>query len=218
MIRSILSGVPFVLCSLRAPDAGGGLGGSAGNGNASVVPTDALAPVSASPPEPKGDSLEVKLESARNIIRELFGKIAELTSQLSTATSDRDRLDGQFNTVTADLAKEKEDHAKSKDALVLATGKVSTLTSERDASNRNVERLEKLCAVRGVDSKETVTVPAEESTVKTDSNSPAGKWQQYQDLRKKEKAGTIEAGRSRKFWNENKEALQKFGASQRDQA
>lgn len=119
-----------------------------------------------------------------------MGRVGELSSQLATATSDRDRIESQFNVAAQVAPDEKAAHDKTKDALRMANGNVVSLTSERDAANRNVERFEKLCSVRGVDPKQSIAVP-EDSTKKIDGNSPAAKWAEYEDLRKKQTNETI---------------------------
>jgi hypothetical protein len=212
ILRSLLSTVPFVLCSLLAPDTGAPAGGNGGTTEPAPTPTPApTQPPSA--PEPEGDTLESKLESAKGHIGNLFVRTGELASQLATAIGERDRLQNQF-TVAAEAAREeKKAHDQTRSQLQDARIQITARTAERDSANRNVERLENLCGVRGVDPNAAVTVPAEPAGTHADNNSPAGKWAQYEDLRKKEKTGTIAQGKAREFWTENKQALEKHAAA-----
>jgi hypothetical protein len=83
IIRSLLSGTPFVLPFLLAPDTGAPSGGGSsltsrrGVGPSGPEP-DVRPPTSESCPEPQGDTVEAKLESAKNIIRDLFGRVGQI--------------------------------------------------------------------------------------------------------------------------------------------
>ncbi len=152
MFKNILSRVPFILC-LAPNDGGGSAGGEA-------PPLTEPPPPPSKPPEPEGVTIEARLMSAQSIIADFFRRIGELTSQLATAGTQHTKLSDQFNAVSSDLTKEKEAHVLTTGELKKANTTIAGLTKERDDANGNVERLEKLCNLRGIDPNAAVPVPS----------------------------------------------------------
>lgn len=125
---------------LNKPDEGGGGGGN--------------------PP-----TLESQLTSARTDLTAAQSQVSTITSERDTAraqllsiTTERDQLRGQFDALTTSANQLRTD-------LTAAQSQVGTLTSERDTARNsealataNVTRLETLCNIRGVDSKQAVKV------------------------------------------------------------
>lgn len=187
----------------RSPEAAGGGGSS----NQDKGPFDAE-----NAPALEGETLEAKNASAAGIISRLFSAGKDLVSRLSTANNERTRLEEQFNAATSDLTKERTDHAATKGELASAKTTITGLTSERDTANKNVERLEKLCSLRGID--HTAAVPPVQAPESNDST-PAGKWEKYQSLRKDENDGKVDPGTAQAYWKANRADLQKHANSQR---
>jgi len=207
MFKNILFRVPFVLCNLLAPDTGGGAGGGE-----QEPPNPDPAPPPPKPEEPLGDSIEARLKSAGTIIANYFRRIGELTSQLATANTQREKLEGQFNAAAGDLTKEKGAHETTKGLLSTANTTIAGLTKERDDANGNVARLEKLCSLRGIDASAAVPVPPENAGASTTG---AAKWEKYNELKDQERKGLKPAGAAMAYWRENKQALDDYAASKR---
>jgi hypothetical protein len=136
IVRKFLSGVPFVLCSLLAADAGGG----SGNGNKN-------------PPEPTGETLEAKLTHAKSIIADFF-------KQLSGAFKERDdAVTGLASEKTAHeatkgaLTTEKAAHVKTAESLSTMTGDRDNQKSGREKAEKEVGFLESFCKAKGIDLK-----------------------------------------------------------------
>lgn len=146
--------IPFVLCNLMAPE------GAEGGGGGFDAPPPAAPP--AEEPKPTGDTLEAKLASAIGHIGNLFRRVGEIGSQLATANGQRDKLQGQFDAASKGWNDEKEAHATTKTSLIDANTQITGLTTERDNANKNVERLETLCQLRGIDANSAVP-PAPEA-------------------------------------------------------
>jgi chromosome segregation ATPase len=200
----LLLGAPFVLCNLMAPEGAEGGGGDPAPAPDPVPPTE--------PPQPEGATLEAKLTNAVGIIKNLFGRIGQLTSQLATANSQRTKLEGQFNAATGDLKTEKDAHTATKSLLGTANTQVTGLTTERDNANQNVERLEKLCSLRGIDhTKAVVTAPENQAASQTGQ----AKWDKYNELKTQESQSKQKPGTAMAYWKENKADIEKFAASQR---
>jgi chromosome segregation ATPase len=209
MFKNFLYSVPFVLCNLFAPDDGGGAGGG---GQEPPPNPDPEPPPPTKPDEPQGETIEARLKNAGTIIANYFRRIGELTSQLATLNTQRTRLEGQFNAAAGDLAKEKGEHKKTKDLLSSANTTIAGLTSERDSANGNVERLETLCSLRGIDASAAVPVPPENAGA---ANTGAAKWEKYNELKDQERKGQKPAGTAMAYWRENKKALDDYAASKR---
>lgn len=110
-------------------------------------------------------TLESQLTSARTDLTAAQSLVATITSERDTARSqvlsitvERDQLRSQFHALTTSANQLRID-------LTAAQSQVGTLTNERDASRNsealataNVTRLETLCNIRGVDSKQAVKV------------------------------------------------------------
>lgn len=207
MFRNILYNVPFVLCNLFAPDTGG-----AGGGEQNPPPPQPDPAPPTKPDEPQGDTIEARLKNAGTIIANYFRRIGELTSQLSTANTQRTKLEEQFNAAAGDLTKEKGAHETTKGLLSTANTTIAGLTSERDAANGNVERLEKLCSLRGIDASAAVPVPPENAGA---ASTGKVKWEKYNELKDLERKGQKPAGAAMAYWRENKQALDDYAASQR---
>jgi hypothetical protein len=216
MFKNLFHGVPFVLLNLMAEDDGGGQGGGAGTGTGTATPPaqepaqEPELPTEA--PKPEGDTVESKLTSALGIIKNLFTNWRNAASQLTTARNDKKKVEGQFNTVAADLKKEQAAHKETQGKLSTANTTVVGLTGERDESNRNVERLEKLCNLKGIDISQAAPVPAGD-----EANAPANKYEKYCDLKNQEAKSLVKSGTAMNYWRENKDDLEKFAASKRSE-
>jgi chromosome segregation ATPase len=184
-------------------DKGGGAGGSAApsgddkptaqGGNTS--PFDA-----AEAPKIEGDSLETRVTNAGNLISRLFAAGKDLVSRLSTATNENTKLENQFNAATTDLQSEKDAHTKTQGELATAKTTITGLTAERDNANKSVARLEKLCGLRGIDTRDTV--PA--------ADAPGGgnsKKAEHQSLLEKENKGEVPTGTAHRFYRKNKKDI-----------
>ena len=155
--------IPFVLLNLLAPmflAADGGAGGGDPEPTPAADPKPGEEPPPpAEPPKPEGETIEARLNSALGHIKNLFDRAQQLMSQLASANSAKGKIEAQFNAVSADFQKEKEEHGKLKAELDKANTTVTGLTQQRDDANKNVERLEKLCNLRGIDPSQAVPVP-----------------------------------------------------------
>lgn len=198
-MRKFLSGLPFVLLCLAPADDSAGGGGT--------PPPSPFAADTA--PGLEGETLEAKNTSAAGIISRLFTAGKDLVSRLSTANNDRTRLQDQFDAVTADLTKEKEEHGKTKGELSIAKTTVTNLTGERDTANKNVERLEKLCNLRGIDI--TAVVPPNNQP----ENAAGNVWEQYSKLREQERTGAVKPGSAFAFYQKNEKALKEYANSRK---
>jgi predicted RNase H-like nuclease (RuvC/YqgF family) len=194
---------------MLAPEQGGGSGGGEGG---TETPKPEESPVPAEQPKPEGESLENKLTSANTLIARFYNTAKDLWSRLGTANNERARLESQFNAVSSDLQKEKEEHGKTKGLLATANTQVTGLTTERDNANKNVERLEKLCNLRGID--HTAVVPASQ----TSANSAGNVWEQYQNLRTQEKEGKAKPGSALAFYQKNSKALHEYQSAHRGES
>jgi|GEM_PF-5712014 len=198
-MRNFLSLLPFVCISLLAPDTGVPSGGG------DPAPAPASGPFDTeTAPVLEGETLEAKNTSAAGIISRLWAAGKDLASRLSTANNDRTRIQGQFDAVTADLTKEKEEHGKTKGDLAIAKTTATSLTTERDNANGNVSRLEKLCNLRGIDP--NTAVPSSQ----TPENAAGNIWEQYSKLREQEKAGSVKPGSAFAFYQKNEKALKEY--------
>lgn len=205
-MRNFLARFPFVLLCL-APD----LGGAGGGDSSSTAP--AWAPSSETAPEISGDNFEQKVESGKSIIGTLFGHLKSAFVAFKELQASHKALDAQFNSLKETAQAEKDAHTATKGLLGEANTKVTGLTTERDTANKSVERLEKLCSLRGID--HTAVVPPANPPEEVSDNTPAGKWAKYQSLRSDESAGKVDPGTAQAFWRENKADLNKYAQSQR---
>jgi hypothetical protein len=183
---------------------------SAGGGNSDTPP--AWAP-SAEAPAITGDNLEQKVEKATGIIGTLFGHLKSAYTAFKELQGSYKTLEGQFNSLKETAQAEKDAHVATKGLLSDANTKVAGLTTERDKATKNVERLEGLCALKGID--HTAVVPPANQPEAAADNTPAGKWAKYQALRTDENAGKVDPGTAQAFWRENKADLNKYAQSQR---
>jgi hypothetical protein len=136
-----LRSVPFVLCSLLAPDTGGGSGGG---------------PAPATPPEPTGTSHEEKLSSAKTIIGDLFKKLGTSLADLTKAQGDYKTLEGQFSSLKDTAEQEKTGHATTKGLLETEKGAHTATSGKLVTAEKNVTRLESLCNLKGIDPNQVV--------------------------------------------------------------
>jgi hypothetical protein len=146
MIRNFLSCVPFVLLSLRAPDAGG-----PGGGGGTPAPTAATPP-----PEPEGNTLEDKLTSAKTHIGNLWKDLVRLTGELATEVKNNLTLAGQFKTLEETAKKEKADHAETKGLLETEKTAHTQTSGLLVTAEKNVTRLETLCDLKGIDKNQII--------------------------------------------------------------
>lgn len=124
---------------LLAPDTGGASGGAA------------------------KPSLEKQLATAQSDLSAAQASVTSLTSErdkalgdVTSLTTERDNLRSQFDALTTEATKLRSD-------LSTAQASISTLTVERDTARQqhtvsegNVSRLEALCNIKGIDSKQAV--------------------------------------------------------------
>lgn len=208
MFKNILFlAAPFVLCNLMAPE------GAEGGGGTQDPPTPPAPPPAPEPePTPTGNTLEEKQTSALGIIKNLFGRIGQLASQLATAATNATRLEQQFNSASTDLTNEKAAHTATKGELATAKTTITGLTTERDNANSNVTRLEKLCGLKGIDPNQTVATAPEGGAA---AQTGQAKWDKYNELKTQESQGKQKPGTAMAYWKENKAELEKFAASQR---
>lgn len=108
-------------------------------------------------------SLEKQLATAQSDLAAAQASVSSLTSErdktlgdLQSITAERDSLRSQFDALTAESTKLRSD-------LTTAQATISTLTVERDTARQqhtvsegNVSRLEALCNIKGIDSKQAV--------------------------------------------------------------
>jgi hypothetical protein len=212
MFKTILSAIPFVCLSLLAPDTGAPSGGGNGDTPPADAPPVAAPPVVETMEAPTGDSIENKLTSALGIITNYFRRIGELMSQLSTAQDKATRATDQFNAVAGDLETRNGELKAEKEAHTKTQGALTQSNTDRDNANGNVERLEKICQLRGIDPNQAVVVPP---APKQAANTGAAKWEKYNELQAQEKKGEIASGTSFKYWKENRKDLDAYATAQR---
>lgn len=208
MIRRFLSATtPFVLLSLMAAEQGAGTGSSASD--------------DAKQPEPTGSTLEEKLQSAGQIIKDLWGKLTKSSADL-TAANDLLTADRSFE---PQFKAEQADHKKTKDLLDKANGDLTTMTSARDGEKTRADkaatdrtRIEAYLKslghdLTGVDRFHAVKENGGQSG--EGDNSPAALWDKSQQIRKDEADGKVDPGTYNKFLKEHNTALRAHAKAQR---
>lgn len=150
-----LFAVPFVLCNLMAADAGGGSGGG-GEPTPTPTPEPQPEPTPPTPPEPEGNTLEDKFTSAKGIIGKIFKQLSTALADLTKAQDNYSTLEGQFKALEKTAKEEKDQHSATKDLLKTQTDERNRIQGELDKQNKNVERLESLCQLRGIDPNQAV--------------------------------------------------------------
>lgn len=194
MFRNLLSGVPYVLLNLRAPE------GSAGGGSAADTC-----------PEPSGDTPELKHSSALSIIKDLWGKLAKSTSELKAAND----LLGEGSQSAKDLKTEKDEHKKTKDLLVTAQSDLSTMTGDRDSQKTRADKeanekglitsylTSKGFNVEGVLKSEAVKDGGGDLEASGESKS-----KEYLAIKSKEDAGQAPRGSAGRFYRKHKKEIE----------
>jgi septal ring factor EnvC (AmiA/AmiB activator) len=150
----------------------------------------------------------------KSLHRDLNGRNAELQQvekTLADAQTEERALQSELDCAVTELIQTHADADALPESLRALAAERDNTCGQRDHAKAKLDRLEKLAGLSGVDASKAVRVPGEADT----NNSPSGCWAQYEDLRKKEKAGSIAPGSARKFWTENKAALQKYADSHR---
>jgi hypothetical protein len=77
--------------------------------------------------------------------------VADLTGQVSSLRGERDQLKSQFDAAVAEASGFKAELATLRDELAGAVASRTAAEERAGKSDENSARLEKLCAVRGVD-------------------------------------------------------------------
>ena len=201
MIRSrlLLAATSFAFLSFRDADQGGGSGGSDGKSAATPPAEDAA-------PKIEGVTHEEKLQSAESLIGSLHGSVKKLTADLATATSDREKLQSQFDELTTTANDLKADKTRLE-------GEVTSLTQDRDAQRGRADKaeghvgnLEKLCGVKGIDPAEAL------KQLGNDGNGGGAgaqsKAEEYKTLLSKESKGEVPRGTAHKFYRANKKDIE----------
>lgn len=195
MLRNLLSSVPFVLLSLRAPDTEAApAGGAAPNEDADP----AWAPGNAAPAI-EGESLETKNTSALGIIGTLFKNLGLALADFKKVSGEKNALETQFNALKETAQTEKDEHARTKGLLETEKDEHGKTRGDLDKSKKSVERLESLCDLRGID--KTSVVPPNPSTAGATPNEKAN---EYLALKAKEARGEVKPGTAHKFYRKNK--------------
>jgi hypothetical protein len=195
----LLSFVPFVLCNLMAADNGGGSGSSPA---APAAPTKPSWAPGDKAPELTGDSLESKNTSATGIIGALFANLKAAFTDFSSLQTEKNNLETQFNELKQTAQAEKDAHAETKNLLQVEKDAHTKTTGKLEKSEKNVERLESLCDLKGIDKNQAVkpNQAAAGATGSTVAN-------EYLDLKKKEAAGEVKRGTASRFYSKNKKEI-----------
>lgn len=173
----------------NSPDSGGGSGG--GGSESESVPALTIE-----------QQLEKALIDAHSSQQLAEKRAAELKS-VQDVQEQVDKLTSQFDEATKEGAAAKADVTRLTGELASATSERDTARVDRDNANKNVERLEILCGLKGIDPKAAVTVPV--------AGSPAGQSptvQQYLDLKAKEDKGEVAHGTASKFYRKHKAEIE----------
>jgi hypothetical protein len=200
ILRHLFSCVPFVLLNLRAPDAATGGGGA--STEAPKFESPAWAPADKAP-EVTGDSIENKLESSNGIIGKLFTSLKTAFTDFKKLWDEKQEVVTQFDALTASFQKEKDDHTATKGLLETEKGEHTKTKGEFDKSKKSVERLEKLCDLKGIDKNQVVAPDTQ-----TQGNDVVA---QYKQLKADEKEGKVAQGAAHKFYRKNKKAIDEAG-------
>jgi hypothetical protein len=93
----------------------------------------------------------------------LFDKtrIVGLENQLAQAKGDYAAIKNQFDVLTVDLKKERNDHLATKDLLQAERDAHTKTSGSLTRAEANVSRLEKYCDLRGVDKNQVIAPPAQ---------------------------------------------------------
>ena len=197
-MRTFLSGVPFVLCSLLAADHGAPAGGGG-----------TPAPAAPEPPEPTGNTLEEKFASAWTAAKDYFRQLSGLQkerddfqAQAIGATQRAEKAEGELKSANDTIAA----HVKTigeKDA------KINEVSANLEKSNTAISALENFCKghnldLSGVDRTKAVREVAG-SGPGDDNADPIRA--EYTRLRSEENAGRVAPGSTFKFYKKNKKHL-----------
>ena len=203
-MKNFFGGIPFVLCSLLAPDAGTPAGGGG-----SAASSEKL-------PEPEGKTLEEKIASALGIIKDLFGKLGKAGEDLKAAND----LLGTALNFENDLKTERDAHTKIKDALKaeqdahgITKGALKNEQDLRKKSDERVILVESFAKSKGLD----ITGITKENALRASQQNDSGNdvWSQYQQLRTDEKTGKTAPGSAFAFYQKNQKALKEFASTNR---
>lgn len=176
-------------------------GGPAGGGGAAAPADPDWAP-SDKAPEITGDSLEAKNENAKGIITTLFANLGKAWNAFKQLTADHKKLSDQFAELEKTAGDEKKAHGETKTALQTEKDAHKATTEKLGTASKNVERLESLCQLKGIDPN-AVVPPAPGNTGAT-SNEKAN---EYLKLRDQENKGEVKAGTASKFYAKNKKEI-----------
>lgn len=177
------------LIFLNKPDEGGG-GGSA----EPETLTDAKAALAAARKE---------RDDAKTAQTTAEGQLAGVTKERDDAKAEVDAVKGQFTALTNAANAQKKQLEEAQSALTTASAQLVEAQKSLANANGNVERLEALCGVSGIDPKKAVKVtganaPTGEGSSVDEFNaryaaakSPAEKQAVLNDFAKAAKAGTV---------------------------
>lgn len=127
--------------------------------------------------EPKAEGPKT-LAEAKELLTAANGRVADAEARATKAEQERDaaqaeveKLRGQFDSATEAAATAQRERDEARTERDAALGVVTKVTGERDQARKelateqqNVERLEKLCGVKGVDPNAAVPPQQETST------------------------------------------------------
>lgn len=124
-------------------------------------------------------TIEQKLESARNEAKAAKESLATITAErdtlktdLQSAKDEATRIQGQFDALTATANATKAELESTKADLTKITGERDTLSSSLKNANSSITRLEALCGVKGVDPNNAVP----QETVQTGAQKTVAQW------------------------------------------
>lgn len=179
--------------SFRAADTGGGAGGGEpekkdGDTDPEEKPEDEKPEEE---PKVEGDTIESKLASATGHLKRIFGRLQATLGANKRLQQQFDAMKLEAETAKREATQAKKDLTGEKDAHKLTSEKLSN-------TEKDVERLEGLCGLRGLDKK---TVIAPTGGPSTDVKA------EYGELREKEGKGQAPRGTSSKFYKQHKKEL-----------
>jgi hypothetical protein len=134
------------LIFMREPDKGGGGGGFSSQDQPEQCPAIA------------GDTMEAKIESAKGHVTSLWGRLTKALGDLKDKVDAYTALEGQFASLKETAESEKTEHGKTKGLLESEKTEHGKTKGRLELAGKNVERLESLCDLKGVD--RTAAVPA----------------------------------------------------------
>lgn len=189
-LLNFLSTIAPVLVCLAAPDDAAG-----GGGSSSSTPT---------PPEPEGDTIEKKFDSAKGIILDYFKQLGGAMKERDDAQAETRKLQGQFDAMkkTAEDAQAESKRLK---------GELDSMTAARDEEKKRadtnatfVKNLESHCGVLGIDAKEAIKAPKQSAETAGDKKPHTT---EYMSLKAKEDKGEIPHGTASKYLSRHKKEI-----------